>query len=309
MAYKDYYDVLGVSRSASDADIKTAYRKMAKQFHPDKNAGDAASGEKFKEIGEAYAVLSDPEKRKVYDQFGHTGQVPPGYGSGGGFQGGDFGGFDASQFSDFFQGLFGGTGGRRPGAGGAGFPGGAQVNLEDLLGGVGGTQGRRFVQNVEGELQVTLAEAFSGSDEVINVDGKRLSLRVPPGTRDGARLRLAGQGPGGGDILLTIRVLEDGRFDLDGDDLTTNAEVPAPVAALGGDITVQTLNGKGKLSVPPGSSGGQRMRLRGQGWPKKDGGRGDLYVRLNITLPKTLTDEEKELYRKLRELRKEGSGA
>ncbi|THF68305.1 molecular chaperone DnaJ [Deinococcus sp. Arct2-2] len=312
MAYKDYYDVLGVSRSSSDADIKTAYRKMAKQFHPDKNAGDAASGEKFKEIGEAYAVLSDPEKRKVYDQFGHTGQVPPGYSSGGGFQGGDFAGFDASQFSDFFQGLFGGAGGRRPGGGGAsgmggaGFPGGTQVNLEDLLGGVGGTQGRRFVQNVEGELQVTLAEAFSGSDEVINVDGKRLSLRVPPGTRDGARLRLAGQGPGGGDILLTIRVLEDGRFDLDGDDLTTSAEVPAPVAALGGDITVQTLNGKGKLSVPPGSSGGQRMRLRGQGWPKKEGGRGDLYVRLNITLPKTLTDEEKELYRKLRELRKEG---
>jgi len=308
MAYKDYYDVLGVSRSASDADIKTAYRKLAKQFHPDKNAGDAASGERFKEIGEAYAVLSDPEKRKVFDQFGHTGQVPPGYGGGGGgFQGGDFAGFDASQFSDFFQGLFGGTGGRRPGAGGmggGGFPGGAQVNIEDLLGGVGGTQGRRFVQNVEGELQVTLAEAFSGSDEVINVDGKRLSLRVPPGTRDGARLRLAGQGPGGGDILLTIRVLEDGRFDLDGDDLTTSAEVPAPVAALGGDITVQTLSGKGKLSVPPGSSGGQRMRLRGQGWPKKDGGRGDLYVRLNITLPKNLTDEEKDLYRKLRELRK-----
>ncbi|ALW87775.1 DnaJ C-terminal domain-containing protein [Deinococcus actinosclerus] len=298
MAYKDYYDVLGVSRGASDADIKSAYRKLAKQYHPDKNAGDEKAAEKFKEIGEAYAVLSDPEKRKVFDQFGHTGQVPPGY-QGGGFQGGDFAGFDGSQFSDFFQGLFGGAGRR----GGAGFQGGAQVNLEDLLGGLGGAgQGRRFVQNVEGELQVTLEEAFSGSDEVINVDGKRLSLRVPAGTRDGARLRLAGQGPGGGDVLLTIRVLEDARFDLDGDDLTTSVDVPAPVAALGGDVTVQTLSGRGNLSVPPGSSGGRRMRLRGQGWPRRDGTRGDLYVRLNVTVPATLSDEQKELYRKLRDL-------
>lgn len=303
MAYKDYYDVLGVSRGASEADIKSAYRKLAKQYHPDKNAGDEKAAERFKEIGEAYAVLSDPEKRQVFDQFGHTGQVPPGYGgpgAGGGFQGGDFSGFDPGQFSDFFQGLFGQTG-RRGGAG-QGFPGGAQVNLEDLLGGGGMGGGRRFVQNVEGELQVTLAEAFSGSDEVINVDGKRLSLRVPAGTRDGARLRLAGQGPGGGDVLLTIRVLEDARFELDGDHLTTSVDVPAPVAALGGDVTVQTLSGKGNLSVPPGSSGGRRMRLRGQGWPKKDGTRGDLYVRLNVTVPATLSDEQKELYRRLRDL-------
>ncbi|MBX8466338.1 DnaJ C-terminal domain-containing protein [Deinococcus sp. RIT780] len=303
MAYKDYYDVLGVSRGASEADIKSAYRRLAKQYHPDKNAGDEKAAERFKEIGEAYAVLSDPEKRQVFDQFGHTGQVPPGYGgpgAGGGFQGGDFSGFDPGQFSDFFQGLFGQTG-RRGGAG-QGFPGGAQVNLEDLLGGGGMGGGRRFVQNVEGELQVTLAEAFSGSDEVINVDGKRLSLRVPAGTRDGARLRLAGQGPGGGDVLLTIRVLEDARFELDGDHLTTSVDVPAPVAALGGDVTVQTLSGKGNLSVPPGSSGGRRMRLRGQGWPKKDGTRGDLYVRLNVTVPATLSDEQKELYRRLRDL-------
>ncbi|GHF39354.1 curved DNA-binding protein [Deinococcus metalli] len=301
MAYKDYYDVLGVTRSASEADIKSAYRKLAKQYHPDKNAGDEKAADRFKEIGEAYAALSDPEKRKVYDQFGHTGQVPPGYGGpggGGGFQGGDFSGFDPSQFSDFFQGLFG-----RGGGGGFRNPAGQQVNLEDLLGGGGLGGGRRFVQNVEGELQVTLEEAFAGSDEVINVDGKRLSLRVPAGTRDGARLRLAGQGPGGGDVLLTIRVLEDARFELDGDHLTTSVDVPAPVAALGGDVKVQTISGgSGQLSVPAGSSGGRRMRLRGQGWPKKDGTRGDLYVRLNVTVPKTLTDQEKELYRQLRDL-------
>ncbi|KEF34891.1 MULTISPECIES: DnaJ C-terminal domain-containing protein [Deinococcus] len=300
MAYKDYYNVLGVTRGASDADIKSAYRKLAKQYHPDKNQGDEKAAERFKEIGEAYAVLSDPEKRKLYDQFGHTGQVPPGYGDAGNFTG-DFAGFDPSQFSDFFQGLFG-MGGRRGGFQGGSFQGGA-VNLEDLLGGIGGTQGRRFVQNVEGELQVTLQEAFTGSDEVINVDGKRLALRVPAGTRDGARLRLAGQAPGGGDVLLTIRVLEDARFDLEGDDLLTTVDVPAPVAALGGSVTVPTLGGNVTLTVPPGSSGGRRMRLRGQGWPRRDGTRGDLYVRLNLTVPRDLTDEERELYRKLRDLR------
>ena len=312
MAYKDYYDVLGVSRSASDADIKSAYRKLAKQYHPDKNQGDEKAADKFKEIGEAYAVLNDPEKRKLYDQYGHTGQVPPGYGDagmGGGFQGGDFGGFDPGQFSDFFQQMFGGRGGMGGMGGRGGFAGG-QVNLDDLFGGASGGlggagAGRRFVQNVEGELQVTLREALEGSDEVINVDGKRLSLRVPAGTRDGARLRLAGQGPGGGDVLLTIRVLEDARFELDGDDLTTTVDVPAPVAALGGEVKVQLLSGKsGNLNVPAGSSGGRKMRLRGQGWPKKNGGNGDLYVRLNLTVPKDLSDEEKELYAKLRDLRK-----
>lgn len=313
MAYKDYYDVLGVSRSASEADIKSAYRKLAKQYHPDKNPGNDAAAEKFKEIGEAYAVLSDTEKRKLYDQYGHAGEVPPGAyagGAGGGFSGSaDYGGFDSGQFSDFFQGLFG-QAGRGGGSGrvSSGFMGGGQggqVSFEDLLGGMSSTGGgRRFVQNVEGELQVTLQEAFAGSDETINVDGKRLSMRVPAGTRDGARLRLAGQGPGGGDVLLTIRVLEDGRFELDGDDLTTSVDVPAPVAALGGDVKVQTISGSsGKLSIPAGSSGGRKMRLRGQGWPKKDGSRGDLYVRLNLTVPKELSSEEKELYKKLRDLR------
>lgn len=317
MAYKDYYEVLGVTRSASDADIKKAYRKLAKQFHPDKNAGDEQAAERFKEIGEAYAVLSDPEKRKVYDQYGHTGQVPPGYGGAGGAQGyqaggsADYGGFDPDQFSDYFQDLFGGgMGGSRRSARsrGGGFRGDEQINLEDLFGGGGGLggagQSRRFVQNVEGELQVTLREAYEGTEQTISVDGNRLTMRVPAGTRDGARLRLAGQGPGGGDVLLTIRVLEDANFELEGDDLTTSADVPAPIAALGGEIKVRTLSGQsGSLNIPAGSSGGRRMRLRGQGWPKKGGGKGDLYVRLNLTVPKDLTAEEKELYTKLRQLR------
>lgn len=304
MAYKDYYDTLGVSRSASEGEIKSAYRKLAKQYHPDKNPGDSNAAEKFKEMGEAYAVLSDPEKRKVYDTYGHSGQVPPG--AYGGAQGGSadfsgFGGVDGSQFSDFFQGLFGRGGGR------GGF-GGAQVNLDDLLGsggmggGIGG--GRRFVQNVEGELQVTLQEAFAGTDETINVDGKRISLRVPAGTRDGGRLRLSGQGPGGGDVLLTVRVLEDPRFELDGDDVNVTVDVPVTVAAVGGSARVPTLKGDVTLNIPAGSSGGRQLRLKGQGWPKKTGGAGDLYARLNLTLPVALSEQERELYQQLADLRK-----
>ena len=300
MAYKDYYDVLGVTRSASEGEIKSAYRKLAKQYHPDKNAGDEKAANRFKEIGEAYAVLSDTEKRKLYDQYGHAGQVPPGAwsgagGAGGGFPGGaDFGGVDASQFSDFFQGLFGqqGRGGFRGG--------GAQVNLDDLMSGMGG--GRRFVQNVEGELQVTLQEAYSGSDETIQVEGKRLTVRIPAGTRDGARLRLSGQGPGGGDVLLTIRVLEDGKFDVDGNDLTTSVDVPVDVAALGGSVRVPTMKGDVSLNIPAGTSGGRRMRLRGQGWPSKAGA-GDLYVKLNLVLPAKLSDAERQLYEQLRVIR------
>ncbi len=302
MAYKDYYDTLGVARSASEAEIKTAYRKLAKQYHPDKNPGDDSAAGKFKEMGEAYAVLSDAEKRKVYDTYGHSGQVPPGAYAGqqGGADFGGFGGADGSQFSDFFQGLFGRGGGR----GGVGGMGGTQVNFEDLLGGGGIGGGRRFVQNVEGELQVSLREAYAGTDETITVDGKRISLRVPAGTRDGGRLRLSGQGPGGGDVLLTVRVLEDARFDLDGDDVSVTVDVPVHVAAIGGQARVPTLKGDVNLNIPAGSSGGRQLRLKGQGWPKKGGGAGDLYAKLNLTLPASLSEQEQALYQQLADLRK-----
>lgn len=306
MAYKDYYDVLGVPRSASEGEVKSAYRKLAKQYHPDKNAGDSKASERFKEIGEAYAVLADAEKRKLYDQYGHAGQVPPGAwggagaGAGGGFSSADFGGADASQFSDFFQGLFGQQGFGQQGRGGGFRGGGAQVNLDDLMSGMGG--GRRFVQNVEGELQVTLQEAYAGSDETIQVEGKRLTVRIPAGTRDGARLRLAGQGPGGGDVLLTIRVLEDLKFDIEGNDLSTSVDVPVDTAALGGSVRVPTMKGDVSLNIPAGTSGGRRMRLKGQGWPSKTGA-GDLYVKLNLVLPTQLSDAERTLYEQLRTLR------
>ncbi len=168
------------------------------------------------------------------------------------------------------------------------------------MSGMGG--GRRFVQNVEGELQVTLQEAFGGSEENIQVEGKRLTVRIPAGTRDGARLRLAGQGPGGGDVLLTIRVLEDGKFDLEGNDLTTSVDVPVDMAALGGHVRVPTMKGDVNLNIPQGTSGGRRMRLKGQGWPGKSGA-GDLYVKLNLVLPAQLSEPEKQLYEQLRSLR------
>ena len=294
MAYKDYYDTLGVSRDASEADVKRAYRKLAKQYHPDKNPGAEAEA-RFKEIGEAYAVLSDSEKRKLYDQYGHTGQVPPGAYSGQGGAG-DFSGFDGAQFSDFFQDLFG----RGASRGGFAGRGGAQVDLEDLLGGLGG--GRRFVQNVEGELQVTLQEAFGGTEQTIQVGDKRMQVRVPAGTRDGTRLRLAGQAPGNGDVLLTVRVLDDARFDLVGDDVYTTLDVPAPLAAIGGKRKAATLRGNIELSVPAGSSGGRSLRLKGQGWPRA-GGAGDLYVKLQLTIPGDLSAREKELYQELASLR------
>jgi len=293
MSYKDYYQILGVPRSASETDIKSAYRKLAKQYHPDKNPGDQAAAERFKEVGEAYAVLSDAEKRKLYDQYGHTGSIPQGSYAGGA----DFSGFDASQFSEYFQGLFGGAGGR-----GGGFrTGGVQVDLEELLGGFG--SGRRFVQNVEGELTVTLQEALTGTEQTIQVGDKRMQVRVPPGTRDGSRLRLAGQAPQNGDVLLTVRVLVDTRFELAGDDVHTTVDVPAPIGAIGGTWKVPTLRGKVELTIPPGSSSGRALRLRGQGWPKAGGGAGDLYVKINLTVPTDMSEQERDLYRQLAALR------
>lgn len=295
---KDFYDVLGISRSASDSEIKSAYRKLAKQYHPDKNADNDQAAEKFKEIGEAYATLSDPEKRKMYDQFGAAGA--------GGF-GGAGAGFDPSDFAGFGGSGFGGSGFGGSGFGGADFQDIFSQVFRGAGGGFGGSGfggagfGGSAPSAVNAELTIPVLDGYNGAVKTINLEGKRLDITIPAGTRDGGKLRLTGQGRGGADVLLTIRH-EAGDYSSDGDDLTQKLNIPAPVAALGGEWDVTLPDGrKVKVNIPAGSSSGAKLRLRGQGWTKKSGGRGDLYVRLSLTVPKTLTPEQRELYERLRE--------
>jgi curved DNA-binding protein len=291
VSYKDYYAVLGVDRGASQDEVKRAYRKLARSHHPDKNKGKPDAEARFKDINEAYAVLSDPEKRKVYDTYG-TDKEPMSPPPGGWSTGNVASGFDPSDFSDFFRDLFGGGGRNRAGG------------FDDLFGTtttVGGFRGgaRSIPRDVEGSVPVTIEEAYHGTTRTVDVGGKRIEFRVPPGTRDGARLRLAGQAPGGGNVLLVVRVenLEDLR--LEGDDLRSRVEVPAPIAVVGGKVPVRTLDGTAELTIPKHSQAGRTLRLRGQGWPRRDGSRGDLLVEVLVTVPKRPTPQEEELYAKL----------
>ena len=290
MNYKDYYKTLGVAKSATDAEIKKAYRQLAKEFHPDKNKSKTAEA-KFKEINEAYEVLGDDEKRKMYDTYGAdaaNGRVPQGgYGGGGGFTGSANGG----DFSDFFQTLFGQA---NPARGGGGM-GGARVGMEDLFG--GGFQ--RPPQDVEGTLGVALTEAFRGTTRTVEVGGKRIDVSVPRGARDGSKLRLRGQAPGGGNVLLTIRLEGDTTFKLEGDDVRVILDVPAPLMVRGGKLEALTLEGRGEVNIPPRSQAGRVLRLRGQGWVKKDGSRGDALLELRVTVPKEPSEAELELWEKL----------
>ncbi len=290
MTYKDYYKTLGVAKGATEDEIKKAYRQLAKEFHPDKNKSKTAEA-KFKEINEAYEALGDAEKRKMYDLYGAdaaNGRVPQG-GYGGGF-GGQPGGGGAGDFSDFFQTLFGQAGPARGGG-----MGGARVNMEDMFG--GGFQ--RPPQDVEGTLGVALTEAFRGTTRTVEVGGKRIDVSVPRGARDGQKLRLRGQAPGGGNVLLTIRLEGDATFKLEGDDVRVILDVPAPLMVLGGKLEALTLEGRGEVNIPPRSQAGRVLRLRGQGWVKKDGSRGDALLELRVTVPKEPSAAELELWEKL----------
>lgn len=325
----DFYDTLGVPRGASEGEIKSAYRRLAKQYHPDKNPGDEAAAGRFKEIGEAYATLSDPEKKALYDQFG--GQIP------GGFPGGAPPDFDASQMgdlNDIFANLFGAARGQGagPGAGGAGGrpgPGGFSVNIEDLLSGMAGgraggaarpgagdpfgddpwahtpTARPRSRPRLQGELALEFADAYGGAVRRVRIGGRDLDVTVPAGIRSGQKLQLAGQGPGGEDVVLTVTVRPDPRFAQDGDTLTTTVNVPAPLAAVGGSVRVPTPRGDVEVKVPAGTSSGRRLRVRGHGWPGK-GGHGDLYARIELTVPLSPSERERELYAEL--LRLSGGG-
>ncbi|MFN4070002.1 MAG: DnaJ C-terminal domain-containing protein [Thermus caldifontis] len=277
---KDYYAILGVPRNATQEEIKRAYKRLARQYHPDVNKSPEAE-ERFKEINEAYAVLSDPEKRKVYDTYGTATPPPPpppgGY---------DFSGFEVEDFSDFFQELFGGG----------------------LFGGMGRRRPRRG-RDLRAELPLSLEEAFYGGEKVVEVGGRRVSVRIPPGVQDGSTLRLAGLGGPGeppGDLLLTVRLLPHPVFRLEGQDLHATLDVPAPVAVVGGKVRAPTLEGPVEVTIPPKTQAGKRLRLKGKGFPGPHG-RGDLYLEVRVVIPEHLSPEEEALWRKLKEVRYAGA--
>ena len=317
MDYKDYYKILGVEKTATADQIKKAYRKLARQHHPDVNPNDATAEQKFKEVNEANEVLSDPEKRKKYDQFGADYQRYEQAGAGGAGRGP--GGFDWSQYA---QGGAGGQGGNPFG----GFGGGGASSGEDfsdffssLFGGMGGGQaGGRSPrpgagQDYQAELELTLEEAYHGGPRTITVQGKNLRITIHPGVADGQTIRLRDQGGPGrnggpnGSLLITFRILPDARYVRTGDDLTQDVPVSLYRALLGGSQTVETLSGTVKINITPESTSGTRLRLRGKGFPvyREADKHGDLYLRLTVQLPQHLTDQEKDLIKQLAQLRGE----
>jgi curved DNA-binding protein len=307
--YKDYYHILGVSKSATEKEIKSAYRKLAKQFHPDINPGAA---DKFKDINEAFDVLSDPKKRERYDMFGANYQSAGGY-SGSGFPGGSNmsmedlmgmfgggrrpggsapGGAQASGFSDFFDMLFGGQ--FNPGSGTA----------YSSAGGYGPQQqAYQTVQPIESSLSITLEDLVSGKEKAISINGKRLTVKIPKGVKPGAKIRLAGQGPQGEDVHLTINVAKHDRFTIEGHDLVADVWVPIPIMVMGGQVSVPTLKGgKGSVSIPAGTQTDTKVRIKGQGLPKTDGSLGDLFARLKPDIPKHPSADERVFYEHLHKL-------
>ena len=311
--YKDYYKTLGVSKSASTEEIKKAYRKLARQYHPDVNTKPGAE-KRFKEVNEANEVLSDPDKRTRYDTIGPDFARYANPGNGGGQPGGfawsyngrpgtaDFQG-DAGTFSDFFRSIFGDAGG----------PSGT-ISADDLFGRTRARRGARAVpgQDVEYEFEIALPDAYKGLEQQIEVKeasgkARRLAVKIPAGVKDGQRIRLAGQGgPGAGgappgDLYLRVRVKPHPLYQRDGDDLRMELPVALHEALLGADVTVPTLKGRVSLRIPPETQNGRTIRLAGQGAPRANGAFGDLYVTVKVVLPTKLTDEDKDSVRKIGE--------
>jgi len=310
MEYKDYYDILGVKRNADEKEIKKAYRKLARQCHPDVNPGDKAAEERFKDINEAHEVLSDPEKRRKYDQLGTSWQQ---------WQrtGGDARGFDWSQW---FSGAQPGGGGVRVeyrdlGDLGDLFRGGGFSDFfQSIFGGGGAPQTRpRRGQDYTQPVEITLEEAFQGTKRMIQKDGRRLEIKIPPGARTGSKVRVAGEGGPGiaggtsGDLYLEVKVLPHSIFERQGDDLHCEVPVNVYTAVLGGEVKVPTLSGDVMLKIPPETQGGRTSRLQGKGMPnlRNPQKRGDLYARLRVQVPQKLSQREKELFRELASLRQD----
>ena len=303
--FRDYYESLGVPRSAKEEEIKKAYRKLARKYHPDLNPHKKQAEEKFKEIQEAYEVLSDADKRRKYDQLGANWKngadfTPPQ--NWGGFQGtinmddlfSRAGQQRPSAFSDFFEMLFGGMGGMGGFGGTSGGPG-------------TGTRSRWGTRvpkgEAETELVLPLEDMHRGSLRKLTVRlgnaEKTIDVRIPPGARNDSKIRIPGGGPTGGDLYVRLRQQPHSQFTVNGDDTEAEIAITPWEAALGSTIQVPTLDGKADIRVPPGVASGQRLRLKGQGLNLRGGGRGDHYVRLKIVVPKELTDAEKKLFQEL----------
>lgn len=305
MAFIDYYQTLGVAKTATDDEIKKAYRKLARKYHPDLNPNDADAHKKFQQLNEANEVLSDPEKRKKYDQYGENwkhgeeyeraqqqARQQQGnrqqYNYGGGFGSGyenfgahDFGGED---FSDFFQSMFG----QRSGAG-------------------GGRQARYRGQDLNAELQLSLRDITESHKQTFTVNGKNIRVTIPAGVENGQTIKIAGHGgPGSnggpaGDLFIKFAIADDPKFKRRGNDLMVNVPLSLYTAILGGEITVDTLTGQVKVKVKPETQNGAKVKLKGKGLPvyKKEGEHGDLYLTYDIQLPTNLTDKQKQLFEEL----------
>ncbi len=317
MEYQDYYKILGVSKDASEKDIKSAYRKLARKLHPDVNPNDKSAEQQFKQVNEAYEVLSDPDKRKKYDSLGANWKEYENYQRAGGGQpftwgdaaGGRSGGttyrtIDPEEYeqifgdlggaSDFFRTFFGGGAGGFGGGGRAG--GGLNMRGQDL----------------EQPVQISLDEAYHGTKRILQKDGKKIEVDIRPGVKTGSRVRLAKQGGAGvgagpaGDLFLSIQVLPDPRFERNGDDITVEVPVDLYTAILGGEVAVPTPKGSSlMLKIPPGTQNGKSFRLANKGMPKlnETNNFGNLYARVKIVLPEKLSPKEIELFEQLKQLR------
>lgn len=303
MAFIDYYKVLGIDKNATEKDIKSAYRKLARKYHPDVNPNDAEAEKQFKQVNEANEVLSDPEKRKKYDKYGENWQHGEAYEQarqqqqqqrGYAYEGGsaqDFGSFDfgggGGDFSDFFSSMFGGGGGKSS------------------------RQSARYRgQDFNAELQLDLRDVMESKKQTLTVNGKNIRLTIPAGIENGQTIKIAGHGgPGAngapaGDLYITFNIPHDPEFKRSGSDLHKTLNIDLYTAVLGGEITADTLTGKVKLKVAPGTQNNTKVKLKGKGMPvyKKEGQHGDLYLTYNITLPTKLTDKQRELFEELAKL-------
>lgn len=297
MSFIDYYEILKINKTATDDDIKKAYRKLARKLHPDLNPNDTEANKKFQQINEANEVLSDPEKRKKYDQYGENwrhgeefekAKQAQGRSARAGSQSFS-GGFDESDYSDFFGSMFGGS------------TGGGRSRQTKFRG-----------QDFNSELQISLRDAFTSHPRTLNINGKQVRIHIPAGIENGQTIKLSGYGGKGvnggpdGDLYITFSIINDPQFKRAGNDLYTIFNLDLYTAVLGGEITVDTLHGKIKLKIPPETQNGTKTRVKGKGFPvyKKEGHFGDLYVTYQIQIPTKLSERKKELFTELANLSK-----